>query len=117
MRPGTQCGRRVAAWAVADREAELGGEPRIPESADPAVAAVERERSRRLLEALDGLSEDHRQVVINRYLLELDETETAQALGWPKGTVKSRLKPALKKLGLVLEEGLTEGPEGGEEHG
>lgn len=78
--------------AVADREAELlGGEPRIPESADPAVAAVERERSRRLLEALDGLSEDHRQVVINRYLLELDETETAQALGWPKGTVKSRL--------------------------
>ncbi|MEU2074075.1 RNA polymerase sigma factor [Streptomyces sp. NPDC013489] len=100
--------------AVADREADLlGGEPRIPESADPAVAAVERERSRRLLDALDGLGEDHRQVVIHRYLLELDETETAQALGWPKGTVKSRLSRALKKLGLVLGESLTEGPEGG----
>ncbi|WP_318208789.1 RNA polymerase sigma factor [Streptomyces sp. SJL17-1] len=101
--------------AVADREADLlGGEPRIPESADPAVAAVERERSRRLLDALDGLSEDHRQVVIHRYLLELDETETAQALGWPRGTVKSRLSRALKKLGLVLGESLTEGPEGPE---
>ncbi|MFB7831183.1 RNA polymerase sigma factor [Streptomyces sp. NPDC056056] len=100
--------------AVADREADLlGGEPRIPESADPAVAAVERERSRRLLDALDGLGEDHRQVVIHRYLLELDETETAEALGWPRGTVKSRLSRALRKLGLVLGESLTEGPEGG----
>ncbi len=104
--------------AVADREADLlGGEPRIPESADPAVAAVERERSRRLLDALDGLSEDHRQVVIHRYLLELDETETARALGWPRGTVKSRLSRALRKLGLVLGESLTEGPEGGEGRG
>ncbi|MFF9069038.1 RNA polymerase sigma factor [Streptomyces sp. NPDC014891] len=101
--------------AVAGREADLlGGEPRIPESADPAVAAVERERSRRLLDALDALGEDHRQVVIHRYLLELDETETAAALGWPRGTVKSRLSRALKKLGLVLGESLTEGPEGSE---
>ncbi|GGS68916.1 hypothetical protein GCM10010222_07130 [Streptomyces tanashiensis] len=98
--------------AVAGREADLlGGEPRIPESADPAVAAEERERSRRLWEALDGLAEDHRQVVIHRYLLELDETETALALGWPRGTVKSRLSRALKKLGMVLV------AEGGEERG
>ncbi|MEU4271447.1 sigma-70 family RNA polymerase sigma factor [Streptomyces sp. NPDC026092] len=95
--------------AVAGREAELlAAEPLIPEEADPAVAAEERERRRQLLGALDGLSEDHRQVVIHRYLLELDETETAAALGWPRGTVKSRLSRALKKLGLVLE--------GGEEH-
>ncbi|WP_329282170.1 RNA polymerase sigma factor [Streptomyces sp. NBC_00691] len=104
--------------AVAGREADmLGGEPRIPESADPAVAAVERERSRRLLDALDALGEDHRQVVIHRYLLELDEAETAQALGWPRGTVKSRLSRALRKLGLALGESLTEGPEGGEGRG
>jgi RNA polymerase sigma factor (sigma-70 family) len=98
--------------AVADREADLlGGEPLIPESADPAVAAEERERSRRLLDALDGLTEEHRQVVIHRYLLELDETETALALGWPKGTVKSRLSRALRKLGRVLDAG-REGGEG-----
>lgn len=96
--------------AVHDREADLlGAEPLIPESADPAVAAEERERSRRLWEALDGLADDHRQVVVHRYLLELDETETAEALGWPRGTVKSRLSRALKKLGRVLDQG----PEGG----
>ncbi|MFF8374914.1 RNA polymerase sigma factor [Streptomyces sp. NPDC015661] len=101
--------------AVAGREADLlGGEPRIPESADPAVAAEERERSRRLWEALDGLAEEQRQVVIHRYLLELDETETALALGWPRGTVKSRLSRALRKLGrvLVAAESESEGGEG-----
>ncbi|MFF9017749.1 RNA polymerase sigma factor [Streptomyces sp. NPDC014870] len=98
--------------AVAGREAELlAAEPLIPEGADPAIAAEERERRLQLLGALDGLGDDHRQVVIHRYLLELDETETAAALGWPRGTVKSRLSRALKKLGLVLE-----GEEGGEEH-
>jgi RNA polymerase sigma-70 factor (ECF subfamily) len=97
--------------AVAGREAELlGGEPLIPDGADPAVAVEEDERRRRLLAALDGLGEDHRQVVIHRYLLELDETETAKALGWPRGTVKSRLSRALKKLGLALK------GEGGDEH-
>ncbi|MFF3319507.1 RNA polymerase sigma factor [Streptomyces sp. NPDC003035] len=97
--------------AVAGREAELlGSEPLIPDGADPAVAVEEDERRRRLLAALDGLGEDHRQVVIHRYLLELDETETAEALGWPRGTVKSRLSRALKKLGLALT------GEGGDEH-
>ena len=28
----------------------------------------------------------------------MDEAETAQALGWPRGTVKSRLNRALRKL-------------------
>lgn len=50
-------------------------------------------------------------MVIHRYLLELDETETALALGWPKGTVKSRLSRALRKLGRVLDAG-REGGEG-----
>ena len=33
-----------------------------------------------------------------RYFLELSEAETAEALGWPKGTVKSRLSRALAHL-------------------
>ncbi len=99
--------------AVAGREAELlGGEPLIPESADPLVAAVDGERRRRLLAALDGLAEEHRSVVVHRYLLELDEAETAAALGWPRGTVKSRLSRALKKLGSAL--GAREAKGGGE---
>ncbi|MER6994512.1 RNA polymerase sigma factor [Streptomyces sp. NPDC000410] len=101
--------------ALAGREAMLLGaaEPLIPDSADPAAAAVAEERRGLLLAALDELGEEQRQVVVHRYLLELDEMETAEALGWPRGTVKSRLNRALKKLGRLLPDG----PEGGDEHG
>ncbi|MFF0447001.1 RNA polymerase sigma factor [Streptomyces sp. NPDC004609] len=97
--------------ALAGREALLlGPEPLIPESADPAVAAVREERREQLIAALDELSEEQRQVVAYRYLLEMDEAETAEALGWPRGTVKSRLSRALAKLGRSI------GATGGEEH-
>ncbi|MEU2259605.1 RNA polymerase sigma factor [Streptomyces sp. NPDC019645] len=89
---------------LAGREARLPGaaEPLIPDAADPAAAVVAGERRGRLLAALDELGEEQRQVVIHRYLLELDESETAQALGWPRGTVKSRLNRALRKLERLL---------------
>ncbi|MEU9956170.1 RNA polymerase sigma factor [Streptomyces sp. NPDC050982] len=88
---------------LAGREAAfVEAEPLIPESADPAAAALEVERRTALLAALEGLGEDHRLVVTYRYLLEMDESETAQALGWPRGTVKSRLNRALRKLGRLL---------------
>ncbi|MDI9831650.1 RNA polymerase sigma factor [Streptomyces sp. NPDC004822] len=101
---------------LAGREAALAeADPLIPASADPAVAALERERRAALQAALGRLSEEHRLVVTYRYLLEMDETETAQALGWPRGTVKSRLNRALRKLGRLLPE--FEPREGGEGHG
>ena len=71
---------------------------------DPAVAALEIERRVALLGALERLSEEHRLVVTYRYLLEMDEPETAAALGWPRGTVKSRLSRALRKLSRLLPE-------------
>ncbi|MET8328747.1 sigma-70 family RNA polymerase sigma factor [Streptomyces sp. NPDC005181] len=111
------------ARAVAGREAILRGtDPVIPESADPAVAALAEERRTLLTAALDGLSEEHRRVVTYRYLLEMDEAETAQALGWPRGTVKSRLNRALKKLEKKLGTSAggrgadRRGAEGGEGH-
>ena len=39
-----------------------------------------------------------------RYLLDLDEAETAAVLGWPRGTVKSRLHRALRRLQANLDE-------------
>ncbi|MEU9171777.1 sigma-70 family RNA polymerase sigma factor [Streptomyces sp. NPDC048420] len=99
---------------LAGREAAFAeAEPLIPESADPAVAAVEIERRTALRSALEKLSEEHRLVVTYRYLLEMDESETAQALGWPRGTVKSRLNRALRKLEKLLPG--AEPREGGEE--
>ena len=101
---------------VVGREAALAeAEPVIPESADPAVAALEVERRAALLAALGRLSEEHRLVVTYRYLLEMGEPETAQALGWPRGTVKSRLNRALRKLQRLLPD--FQPREGGDEHG
>ena len=45
-----------------------------------------------------GLREEDRLVIACRYFLELDELETAAALGWRRGTVKSRLSRALGRL-------------------
>ncbi|WSR69221.1 sigma-70 family RNA polymerase sigma factor [Streptomyces sp. NBC_01180] len=89
--------------SAAGREAAMTeAEPLIPESADPAVAALREERKALLLGALDRLSTEQRLAVTYRYLLEMDEAETAEALGWPRGTVKSRLNRALKKLSKLL---------------
>ncbi|WP_432950243.1 RNA polymerase sigma factor [Kribbella sp. CA-253562] len=75
----------------------------LPEEVlDPATAVLSSERRRELLDALKALPEQYRLVVTCRYLLELDEQETATVLGWPRGTVKSRLHRALQKLRTQL---------------
>jgi RNA polymerase sigma-70 factor (ECF subfamily) len=79
------------------------------DAADPAAAALSAERRADLVRALAGLSEAHRAVVTCRYLLDLDESETATVLGWPRGTVKSRLHRALRRLAAVLPPSPTDG--------
>jgi RNA polymerase sigma factor (sigma-70 family) len=61
-------------------------------------AAEQSERRRLVSQALTRLPEKQRVVVTMRYLLELSEDETATALGWPKGSVKSRLSRGLTRL-------------------
>jgi RNA polymerase sigma-70 factor (ECF subfamily) len=51
-----------------------------------------------LWKALSGLSTDHRTVVILRFAEDWSESQIADALGVPVGTVKSRLHRALKHL-------------------
>ena len=70
----------------------------------PEAAAVAREDRSGLVEALNDLREDDRLAVGYRYLLGLTEAETAEALGIPRGTVKSRVSRALVRLRARLEE-------------
>ena len=84
-----------------------------PDTDDPAAAALSVERRAELVHGLAQLSEAHRQVVTCRYLLELDEAETAAVLDWAKGTVKSRLHRALRQLAKALP---APGTETGSEH-
>ena len=48
--------------------------------------------------ALAALSKDHREVLVLRYYADLSERETAEVLGLPAGTVKSRTARALAAL-------------------
>ncbi len=64
----------------------------------PEKAALARSEKERVLAALAQLSEDDRLVIGYRYFLDLSEKEMATALGVRRGTVKSRLSRALKRL-------------------
>ena len=64
----------------------------------PEAAAVAAEDRRQLLSMVNALSEEDRMVIASRYFLELSGEETAEALGIPEGTVKSRLSRALARL-------------------
>jgi RNA polymerase sigma factor (sigma-70 family) len=81
-----------------ERSLQLGDEL-VP---DPAGEAMSRERREFLLAAVRQLPEAQRLAVVCRYFLELDEEETATMLGWPRGTVKSRLHRALGRLRTKL---------------
>ena len=56
-----------------------------------------------LLEAVNGLRDEEREVVACRYFLGLTEDETAQTLGVRVGTVKSRTARALARLREEVE--------------
>jgi RNA polymerase sigma-70 factor (ECF subfamily) len=71
--------------------------PPSPE-AGPEGAASVAENRQELLAAVRGLPERERSVVVCRYFLELTEDETAQTLGLPRGTVKSRSSRAMARL-------------------
>jgi RNA polymerase sigma-70 factor (ECF subfamily) len=70
-------------------------------AAEEKVAAGD--RSARVLDAMNRLSEDDRLVLYLRYFLELDEREMAQVIGRPAGTVKSRLHRAGRRLREIIE--------------
>jgi RNA polymerase sigma factor (sigma-70 family) len=66
------------------------------------VAARQAERER-MMRLVTGMREEDRLAIACRYFLDLSEDETAQALGWPRGTVKSRLSRALGRLREAME--------------
>jgi len=69
----------------------------------PEAALLSRESQERLLAAVERLSDEHRDAIVCRYLLDLTEEETAAALRIRRGTVKSRLSRALARLREELE--------------
>ncbi len=86
----------------AREDAAMLRSPELLVAPDPATAVLGADRRGELLDAIRALPERQRLVVTCRYLLELDEAETATVLGWPRGSVKSRLHRALDRLRTLL---------------
>jgi len=70
----------------------------------PEAAVLTDERREELLDAIGRLDDRDRDILVHRFLLELDEQETAEALGIRRGTVKSRTSRALERLRAEVPE-------------
>jgi RNA polymerase sigma-70 factor (ECF subfamily) len=90
-------GRRATLAVRAAEDRRPGDAAPSPES-----AVLDRETQHALVKALNGLSRDDREVIGARYFLDLSEAETADVLGLPRGTVKSRLSRAIGRLRVRL---------------
>lgn len=63
-----------------------------------AATLPEESRWRSLHFAVQALSPQHRQVIELAYYLGLSQSEIAEVLGWPLGTVKTRMRAAMQHL-------------------
>lgn len=80
--------------------------PERPDDAPSPQAQTEQAETReQVRQALARLSEEHRQVLLLRYMQELEYSEIAAALGISQGTVKSRINRAKAQLRALLAEG------------
>ena len=64
----------------------------------PEAALLDKEQREELLAAVNELLEDDQLALGCRYFLGFSEDETAEVLGWRRGTVKSRTARALDRL-------------------
>lgn len=97
---------RAIDWARARalrRETGAEFEAEVVAPADPVHESGPAVYSDEVVVALKELSPEHRAVVVLRYLLDYTPGEIAQALGLPRGTVNSRLRRALDRLGTEME--------------
>jgi RNA polymerase sigma-70 factor, ECF subfamily len=81
------------------REFERMASPGSAMNMDIAEQVVQREEIR---QALAHLNADQRRVIALRYGADLAESDIAQVLDWPIGTVKSRLNRARERLRVLL---------------
>lgn len=75
----------------------------LADDADSPQETVERtEQQEAVQKALATLSEEYREVLLLRYMEELDYAEIAEVLQLPSGTVKSRINRAKAALKMAL---------------
>jgi RNA polymerase sigma-70 factor, ECF subfamily len=78
--------------------------------ADVAEQAARRAEGNGVVRALSGLPSEQRRVLVLAYFGGLSHAGIAEALGWPLGTVKKRLRLGLIKLRAALDGEVEGGP-------
>ena len=98
-------GRRIAFIPI-EPDIDDGGRPGTPDQADPFQAVLDRDQAVR---AMATLNPDERVVLILHYWADLTLDAVAERLGWPVGTVKTRLHHGLNEIRRLLDSA----PDGG----
>jgi RNA polymerase sigma factor (sigma-70 family) len=88
--------RRGLALRVASIETPAATDP------GPESTVMAAESRAELLAAILTLRDEDREILGARFFLDLSETEAAEALGLPRGTVKSRTSRALARLRAAM---------------
>ncbi len=96
--------RREGVGGEEGREEPLARLASEDPTADPFRAASDAEMLRRMRQAMDELTPDHKAVIVLRELEGLSYEEISQVMRCSKGTVMSRLHYARKKLQARLKE-------------
>ena len=91
---------RAIDWGRREALRRGAGDPEPNPAATPAPAQL----GDAMMEALAQLPVEQRAVVVLRYLLDYTPGEIGRMVGLPRGTVNSRLRRALDRLGGLLEE-------------
>jgi len=86
---------------IGERYEQMVDTRRTEASAEAQVEAAE--QARRVWQAVGELEPQDQTLLYLRYFLDASERETAQAIGRPAGTVKSRLHRVLRRLRRVIE--------------
>ncbi len=69
----------------------------------PSLHAIALEEAARLREAIDGLPDEYRDVVLNAYVVGMSRREIGELIGRSEGAVRMLLGRALAKLGKMLQ--------------
>ena len=93
-------------YAVIDRFEGKFAVVELPDGGDTPQETAERSETRNAVRAaLCQLTDEHREVLLLRYMQELDYGEIARALRISEGTVKSRINRAKARLKELLSGG------------
>jgi RNA polymerase sigma factor (sigma-70 family) len=83
----------------------VGPAPAVRDHSDAVVAQLDdRRRLHRVLDALEGLSTEHREVVELCMIAEVSQADAARALGIGESTLRSRIRRARARLRALLAE-------------